>query len=551
MIHLKEKEDMKNMHRIFSMLLVLMMIVALVAVPVHAEETANTYTITIAGTASGHTFEAYQIFSGVLDSSNALTEVDWGTGVDTTKTVDDLTLLQALNQVSRYAEAKSASDVATLLNNASTEVALEFAEIVNKYLSTTKADTGTQIGPTYEISGLTTGYYLIKDQDGSLEEKENESYTEFILSLSKNTTVNPKSGHPTVAKKVSETGVSGTYGDWVTQSIGSKVHFDIRGTVSNEIHYYDTYFYQFNDTMTSGLTFDEGTVSVTKVDANGRTDVIDPACYTVVAQKDATTKETSLTITFNDLLSATSGGEKLTINRSDIILVHYTATLNEDSLIGLDNPDENEVYIVYSNNPNTNDHGKTNKVDVDVYTFELDILKVDAMDHSKTLANAEFILYRTISNVTTYAKATKNGDGIYKISEWVASRDEATTFVTDENGELKVSGLKAGAFYVEETKAPAGYNKLSDPMEVWIQVQSAAVRSTDPDAEKVTASVGNAAVTVNAGTGVVTATVENAAGTMLPSTGGIGTTIFYALGGIMVFAAVILLITKKRMGNNG
>ena len=540
---------MKRLQKTFAMLLALIMVTALVAVPVSADETAKTYTITISGNNSGHTFEAYQIFKGVL-TGTILTEVEWGSGVDTAKTVDGKTLIQALNELPAYADAKTASDVAGKLNGANAEAGLTFAGVVNKYLSNTKTDTGTQTGPTYEITGLSVGYYLIKDKDGSLSGKLNESYTDFILSLSKDTTVNPKSGHPTVEKRVSDSGLVNTYKDWVTQSIGSQVHFDITGTLTSELPTYDTYFYQFNDTMTPGLTFDAGSVSVTRIDGNNAEHVIDPACYTVVAGAYSETTGTSLTITFENLLAATSGGNKLTINRSDKIMVHYTATLNENSLIGLDNPDQNKVSITYSNNPNTNDKGTTNEVDVDVYTFELDIKKVDSMNHDKVLSGAEFILYRTISDVTTYAKAEQNANGVYKVSGWVADRKDATTFVTGEDGMLKVSGLKAGGFYVEETQAPSGYNKLTDPMAGWIQVQGDKLKSTEAGVEKVTASVGNAAVSVNAGAGVVTAVVENAGGTVLPSTGGIGTTIFYILGGFLVCGAAVLLITKKRMANN-
>lgn len=540
---------MKTMKKVFALALAVLMIMAM-AVP--AAAAGETYTITVKGTATGHIFEAYQIFAGNLDSAGILTEVTWGTGVDATKKVTwgegeaarELTLLEALQTMTRFAEAENASDVAAALNNVSSSVALEFAAVVSKYLSTTMTDTTGQSGPTYTLSGLSAGYYLIKDKDGSLNGMPNESYTEFILSVSRNTEINPKSGHPTVEKQVSNTGALGSFGDWVTQSIGSPVYFNVKGSLSNELHYYDTYYYAFLDTMTVGLTFDPSSVKVTRIDANGRTDVIDAGCYSVNTESVA--EGTKLTVVFNDLLTVTSGGTKLTINRSDNILLSYSATVNSHSLIGLDNPDRNKVRIEYSNNPNTEDHGTTHEVDVDVYTFELDILKVDAMDHNKVLSGAEFILYRTISDVTTYAKADLNADGVYKVSEWVSAQDDATVFVTDADGMLKVSGLKAGGFYVKETKAPAGYNLLPEPLEVWIQVNKDALATNQ--GEKVTASVGNATVAVNPNSGVVSATVENAAGTVLPSTGGVGTTVFYALGGLLVCAAIVLLVTKKRMG---
>ena len=529
----KRRIHMKITKKVFACILVVMLIMAM-TVPAAAEGEAPTYTITVQGTAADHTYEAYQIFSGTLDSAGVLTGVTWGTGVDTSR---EAALLAELKTLNRYKDATDAASVAKALDKATSADGLEFAAIVGKYLSTVKISS-TAAGSTYTLSGLDTGYYLIKDMDNSLQNKPDESYTEFIMSISKNTTVNPKSGHPSIFKKVSETGVSGTYDEWVTQSIGSKVHFDIRGTISGEIHYYDTYYYAFHDTMSQGLTFDEGSVSVTRVDANGGTNVIDPACYrvTVTEGENNTTK---VTVTFDNLLGVTSNGQKLTINRSDAISLHYTATLNPQTQIGLEHPDTNKVKLEYSNNPNTDSRGFTHEVDVDVYTFGLEILKVDAMDSNKKLPGAQFILYRTISDVTTYAKANQLENGVYKISEWVSGESNATSFVTGADGTLKVSGVKAGGFYVKEIVPPSGYNPLEEPLEVWIQVND--------NANDVAASVGNALVEVDASTGYIKATIENASGTVLPSTGGIGTTIFYVAGGILFVAALILLVTKKRM----
>ena len=150
--------------------------------------------------------------------------------------------------------------------------------------------------------------------------------------------------------------------------------------------------------------------------------------------------------------------------------------------------------------------------------------------------------------MTTYAKATQQENGIYKISQWVAAEDDATPFVTGADGKLLVSGVKAGGFYVKEIDAPSGYNPLEEPLEVWIQVQGDNLSNTDPK-DDVTASVGNARVEVDPSSGVVHATIENASGTVLPSTGGMGTTIIYAIGGILFCVALIMLVTKKRMEN--
>lgn len=96
---------------------------------------------------------------------------------------------------------------------------------------------------------------------------------------------------------------------------------------------------------------------------------------------------------------------------------------------------------------------------------------------------------------------------------------------TDNNGTATFGGLADGTYYLEEIKAPAGYNQLTDPVEVKVEGGTAEVNLT------------------------VTAKVENSAGTLLPSTGGMGTTVFYVLGFVLVMGAVVLLVTKKRMSN--
>lgn len=540
---------MKTMKKALACILVVMMFIAM-SVSAFAVDEAKTYTITVKGTATEHTYEAYQIFSGVLDGSGKLTEVKWGSGIDSTKIVDGKNVLQALQTLERYQYTTDAKSVAQALNNGSSADGLDFAAVISNYLSETHTSSSAS-GTTYTIGPLSAGYYLIKDKDNSLVGKTDVSYTEFIMTLSKDTIVNPKSGHPNIYKKVSETGVAGTYDEWVTQSIGSKVHFDIRGTLSSELHYYDTYYYAFHDTMSQGLSFDGiESVSVSRIDADGHENVIDSSCYDVsVDNKD---NMTYLTVTFNDLLSATSKNQSLEYNRSDMIRLHYTATLNEHAQIGIENPDKNKVKLEYSNNPNTNDRGFTHDVDVDVYTFGLEILKVDAMENTKALAGAKFILYRTISGVTTYAKATlpegveRPENGTYKISGWVSKESDATQFITGNDGKVLVSGVKAGGFYVKEVSPPSGYNILQEPLEVWIHVEGGKLNSGDAS-DDVTASVGNALVVVNPSTGIVSATIENASGTVLPSTGGIGTTIFYVIGGVLVLAAVVLMVTRKRM----
>ena len=140
---------------------------------------------------------------------------------------------------------------------------------------------------------------------------------------------------------------------------------------------------------------------------------------------------------------------------------------------------------------------------------------------------------------------------------WVATQAAGDTFTTDKTGNLtqQVRGLDKGTYYLEETKAPEGYNVLSAPVEVTISVSEADNKVTySATTDGVSAAVTNGTVDLaaaqNANQPVATATINNQSGSELPSTGGIGTTIFYVIGAILVLGAGILLVTRRRMNAN-
>lgn len=209
-----------------------------------------------------------------------------------------------------------------------------------------------------------------------------------------------------------------------------------------------------------------------------------------------------------------------------MVIVTYSATLNEKAVIaGEGNP--NETWLVYG------DNNHTEKDTTRTYTWQMDVLKYTMKDNKETpLAGAKFVLYKTVDGKNLYALA----DGNNKITGWTENESEATMFETPNNGRFSIIGLDAGTYYLKEIEAPAGYNMLKDPIEVVI-----------------TATVDGA---TNTGTATVTPAVdgtvkvENKTGAELPSTGGIGTTIFYVVGGLLVVAAGVLLVTRKRMSKS-
>ena len=130
-----------------------------------------------------------------------------------------------------------------------------------------------------------------------------------------------------------------------------------------------------------------------------------------------------------------------------------------------------------------------------------------------------------------------------RIVGWVTDQSDATTLETSGTGNILIEGLNVGTYYLEETEAPAGYNKLTEPIEVEIN----ATTSITSGSETVQYKNSNE----DSYTQATDATVKvlNQAGKQLPSTGGIGTTIFYVIGGGLMAVAAVLLVTKKRMNS--
>ena len=177
-----------------------------------------------------------------------------------------------------------------------------------------------------------------------------------------------------------------------------------------------------------------------------------------------------------------------------------------------------------------------------IYVWKLNVHKyaLDSTNHEVALSGAKFVLYRK-NSVSQEEYATINNNN--KITGWVTDKGRATTLETSGAGDILIEGLNVGTYYLEETEAPAGYNKLTEPIEVKI--------TATPDATGVSETVEYRNQNDSTYTPATNAIVKvlNKAGTQLPSTGGIGTTLFYVIGGGLMAVAAVLLVTKKRMNN--
>ena len=404
----------------------------------------------------------------------------------------------------------------------------------------------TATGST-EIANLAYGYYVVYPlgaTDTSAAPGTGQDYTSVASLVSvtdTNATVNMKSNYPTVVKKVNGKNADDVnIGDTVTYTLTSKVP-DMTG--------YTSYVFNFKDTLSAGLTFKEitsvkvGDTTITKVDAGQEAN----NTYTL------TKAGQNITITMNNFLDSNKD------NTGKEIKVTYTATLNKNAVTGFD-ANKNSATIEYSNKPGTTDKGESEPSIVDVHTFNFTIFKYYLKGADKTeLANAEFELYKANAEGTAADENAKinivdEGKGVYR--QATADEAKATDFtsakiVSDADGKVLVKGLDAGTYYLRETKAPEGYNKLLS--DIKIEIKATYGEDGKLASYKVDYTYNGTPIT---GTAIQNkdnspeVAVENKTGAQLPSTGSKGA-LMVTLAGIVLFGALTAskAFGKKKANN--
>lgn len=503
----------KAMKKLMAALLAVAMVCAM-AIPAFADGSSSTSTAavtlyTITAPKNGHTYEIYQIFTGDYDplQPSMLTNIKWGK--NGTGKAGDAVEQTVLNELSGV--ASSASDKAKL-------------DVIEKYVTLTNPVKTIVNGGSVEVVG---GYYLIKDQDGSLS--GSEPYTTYLVSVVGTVTITPKSNDvPEFEKKLKDTndttGDTTGWQDSADYDIGDDIPFRLQGTVPEDYASYSKYYYAFHDVEEKGLTFDPDSVEVHLGDENGA--IISNTYYKVLTKKDSTTSDTECTfeIVFDNLKKVTS------VTAGSTITVTYKSQLNDNAVLGK-HGNVNKAKLEYSNNPRGDGKGETPWDNVIVFTYKVVVNKVNQA--GQPLDGAEF----------TLTKKLKDGTEV----------DMPMNIDTSKKSLFTLSGLDDGVYTLTETVTPAHYNTIS-PITFTVNADHTITWETERREDILTSLSGDTAsgeitFTSSKTDGTLTTNVINNIGTTLPGTGGIGTTIFYVIGGGLMVAAAILLITKKRMEN--
>ncbi|GDZ62887.1 fimbrial protein [Bifidobacteriaceae bacterium MCC01998] len=379
------------------------------------------------------------------------------------------------------------------------------------------------------VSDIQAGYYMIIQTNAASDNAYSVAVVSTAYAGENGLTVTLKRDVPKLTKKVKDVNDStGNKTDWQDSAdydVNDYVPFQLTGTMPKNIAAYTTYAYTFHDTMSEGLTFVNDKDHPVKVYAvNGETKTEIKTGYDVVTTGLAN-KET-FNVKFADLkLAEDAKGTAITINENTKIVVEYYGQLNEQSKIGAEgNP--NRAYLEYENNPEAEGEGtgKTPEDKVIVFTYEVDINKVDK--DSVALEGATFLLEK------------KNSNG-----EWVTVAElEATQNGTSYTS--KFQRVDDGTYRLTETKAPAGYTPIA-PKEFTISAMHS-VESDKPELTKfeITGLTDNKIENTK---GTASADIVNTKGSALPSTGGMGTVMLYVAGvAVFVLAGATLVMALRR-----
>lgn len=511
---------------------------------------AATGKLTVNNTVAGKTLDLYQIFKAVKANGSVLYTLNSAYDGFFKDKVDNGTTLEE-EALSKAAYEYVKTQVG---DTGEAETAKTFAKDILAWILAAKDDVKTAVDATLTtanttdgstvIDNMAYGYYLVypegaTDTSSAPGSQKYTSIASLVSVTGEDAQINMKSNYPTVVKKVNDKNADDVnIGDTVTYTLTSKVP-DMTG--------YTSYIFNFKDTLSAGLTFKEITsvtvdkTTITKVDAGQEAD----NTYTLTQDGQ------NITITMNNFLASNKD------KTGKEIKVTYTATLNENAVTGFD-ANKNSATVEYSNKPGTTDKGESKPSIVDVHTFNFTIFKYYLKDQNKKtgLANAEFELYKENGGVVgEKVNIKKVSDGVYRVAtseEAAVEGFESDKIVSGSDGKVLVKGLDAGTYYLRETTAPEGYNKLQSDITVEIKpvYDTTTGKLTSYSVDYIYNRKTTTGTAITSKDNSPEVAVENKAGAQLPSTGSKGA-LMVTLAGIVLFGALTVskAFGKKKAKN--
>lgn len=541
--HLEKGTVMKSlMKKVFAAAAAIATVFGLAATTVATANAADNATLTVSTTDAkfaGKTVNAYKMFSATVSGdggskavSYTLTD-EWkpffknSTASGLTGATDENVNDKANDYVSKLKD----EDLVAFATKASNWAQTKTNSITADATAMVSAD-ATNGSYTATFTDLDYGYYVVAVPGATLANASGQ-YATLVSVDSTNVNTDIKGDLPTVDKKVQ---VDGTGKDATDAKIGDTLTFTLTSTIP-DMSAYDTYTFNFKDTLSQGLTFGQ----VTSVTVEGVTNPLTVNTdYTVTTP---TVSDNTLTVAMKDFKA------KQQANAGKKITVTYTATLNENAVVG-GAGNTNSAKIQYSNNPSTNETGESEPSKVRVFTYGFTVDKYtgdEYTDKARRLAGAEFTLAPkndTDSTAISFVQVdagSETANAEYRVAK-TGEEGATTTIITPASGKVVFQGLKNGEYTLTETKAPAGYNKLASAIGVKVNGQN---DGTDTTNATVTITYNNNGSNYDqtASNGVIP--VQNKSGAILPGTGGMGTIAFTVIGVLVIALGVAWTLKRK------
>lgn len=533
------------MKKVFAAAAAIATVFGLAATTVATANAADGATLTVSTADAkfvGKTVNAYKMFSATVGGEGANKAVSY-TLTDTWKPFFMDSTASGLNgatdanvndKANEYVSELAGDNLVAFATKASNWAQTQAKNITADKTATVSAG-ATNGNYTATFTGLDYGYYVVAVPGATLANTSGQ-YATLVSVDSTNVNANIKGSLPTVDKKVQ---VNGNGADTADAKIGDTLTFTLTSTIP-DMSAYDTYTFNFKDTLSKGLTYGDITsVTVEGVDAP----LVKDTDYTVTTTP-AAAGNTLLTVGMTDFKNKqqTNAGKKITVT--------YTATLNENAVVG-GAGNVNSATIQYSNDPSSTGTGESepDKVRVFAYGFTVDKYTGDNYNDAATrLAGAEFTL--TAKGDTSAIKfvqvnaGSATEDAVYRVAKAGETAGTTTTITTPANGKVVFQGLKNGEYTLTETKAPAGYNKLASAIGVKVNGSNDGTDTTNATVN-ITYNNDNNDTTYDqtASNGVIP--VQNKSGAILPGTGGMGTIAFTVIGVLVIALGVAWTLKRK------